>query len=178
MKQIDITTALRTAVRARRVLFWQATTIGILAIAVGSVFFDRYRIGINLQEEHCIPGTTIMIVDLARRDIERGGIYAFETPELLRPILPEGVGLAKRILGLPGDHYAVTRDGIFINGKRVGEGLPYAQRFERPEGFFHREGRVPDDRVWVMGDTPNSLDSRYIGTLPIESVVGRVEPVF
>lgn len=84
--------------------------------------------------------------------------------------------IVKRIIALPGDHVTVRGDYVLVNGSR--------------EEFQHRivavnefrpvlETLVPAGRVFVMGDNrPISLDSRFIGTLPISEIQGRVVAVW
>jgi signal peptidase I len=83
--------------------------------------------------------------------------------------------LVKRIVALPGDTVAVEGDHVTVNGAK--------------ESFTHRiivgpvrvrlTVVVPPDTVFVCGDNrANSLDSRFIGPLPLSGIHGRVVAVW
>ncbi|WP_059173074.1 signal peptidase I [Bacillus sp. FJAT-27445] len=95
----------------------------------------------------------------------------------------------KRIIGLPGDHIEYKDDMLFVNGKPYEE--PYLEQFkkENPIGpltdSFKLEDTavgtmvVPKGHLFVMGDNRrNSKDSRHIGAIPIENVVGTTKVVY
>jgi signal peptidase I len=91
----------------------------------------------------------------------------------------EGVAVAKRVVGFPGETVEVHKDRtLWIDGKHVevpagvGEGKGYL-----PAGnLWDQHGyKVPAGQVYVLGDdTKDSLDSRFTGGLPIERIRGRV----
>ncbi len=91
----------------------------------------------------------------------------------------EGVAVAKRVVGFPGETVEVRHDRtLWIDGKRievpagVGEGKGYlpAGNLWDPNGY-----KVPEGTVYLLGDdTKDSLDSRFMGALPVERIRGRV----
>lgn len=46
----------------------------------GAAFASRYRIGIDPQQEKCLPGYTFFLIDLKDQSLERGAV----TPSTLR----------------------------------------------------------------------------------------------
>nr|WP_309098712.1 signal peptidase I [Fredinandcohnia onubensis] len=89
----------------------------------------------------------------------------------------------KRVIGLPGDRIEYKDDTLYINGKPYDE--PYLDRSKQElidgpltNSFTLRETPVgsdvvPEGHLFVMGDNRrNSMDSRHIGAIPIDSVVG------
>jgi signal peptidase I len=129
-------------------------------------------------------------------DPQRGDIVIFSSPK-------DGTTLVKRVVGLPGETVEMRNEKLFIDGKAVNyesasvdeDQLTNATRAPRHE-FFAEElaGRthpimvlperraartfgpivVPDNRYLVLGDNrDNSEDSRYIGSIPRDSIVGR-----
>lgn len=110
-------------------------------------------------------------------DVNRGDIIVFEKP-------PESLGpdatkdLIKRVIALPGEQLAFDEKGkVHINGQALDE--PYL-----PAGTVTTQGtlqctlqqpcKIPPDTVWVMGDNrSNSRDSRFIGAIPQDHIVGR-----
>ncbi|WP_026689921.1 signal peptidase I [Alteribacter aurantiacus] len=94
----------------------------------------------------------------------------------------------KRVIALPGDHVAYENDVLYINGEPVDE--PYLDEYKENAysqpftGDFTLEGltgesTVPEGHVFVLGDNrQHSKDSRHIGTIPYDEVVGKANFVF
>lgn len=99
---------------------------------------------------------------------ERGDIIVFQAAP--------GKDWIKRVIGKPGDLIEVQDGKLYINGELYPE--PYLDQ----NSDYRMENikvKVPENELFVMGDNrPNSRDSRSIGTIPIDSVVGRAEFVF
>lgn len=90
----------------------------------------------------------------------------------------------KRVIGLPGETIEVKDDTLLINGKEHDE--PYLSEIK---ATYHESGmsytmdfgpvEVPQGHIFVLGDNrPNSEDSRELGPIALEKVVGRGELVF
>jgi signal peptidase I len=92
----------------------------------------------------------------------RGDIVVIERPET------EG-NLIKRVIGLAGETIEVRAGHTYINGKLIDE--PWVTYFGgRDIPTIH----IPEGHIFIMGDNrPNSRDSRDIGSVPIESIIGR-----
>ena len=89
--------------------------------------------------------------------------------------------LIKRVIGLPGELVEVRNCTVLIDGRVLNE--PYLD----PEvvtptncgGDYAAGEPVPDDHVFVMGDNRGgSQDSRVIGTISEDDLVGRAFVVF
>ena len=89
--------------------------------------------------------------------------------------------LIKRVIGLPGESVEVRNCTVLIDGRVLNE--PYLD----PEvvtptdcgGDYLLDGVVPDNHVFVMGDNRGgSQDSRVIGTINDDELVGRAFVVF
>lgn len=93
---------------------------------------------------------------------QRGDIVVVERPE------NEG-NLIKRVMGLPGETIEVRKGHTYINGEPINE--PWVVYFG---GRDLPATQIPEDYVFVMGDNrPVSRDSRDIGSISIDSIVGR-----
>lgn len=84
----------------------------------------------------------------------------------------------KRVIGIPGDHLVMKDDQLFINGEQYEEqylakhkeGIHEGQRLT--ENF---EVTVPEGHYYVLGDNrQHSSDSRVIGFVPEEKIIGKV----
>lgn len=102
---------------------------------------------------------------------------------------PDGRDYIKRVIGLPGDRIEYKNDVLYINGKAYNE--PYLEKYKKRlnEGtltysFTLNEtavgsDTVPKDSLFVMGDNRrHSRDSRDIGAIPMEKVIGTTNVVF
>ena len=131
---------------------------------------------------------------------KRGEIVVFYSPH-------DGKRLVKRVVGVPGDTIELRHDTLFLNGKSVEYGpIPtnmlrdvsaadqamqvYAE--EHLPGQTHTVAAIPSvaalrdfgpvqveaGRFFMMGDNrDNSFDSRFYGTVPRKSVLGRATTV-
>ena len=88
--------------------------------------------------------------------------------------------LIKRVIALPGEEIEMENCIVRIDGQLLKE--PYLDPTVVTPG---RCGQaitptvVPDDHVYVMGDNrPGSHDSRALGTIPFDDLVGRAFVVF
>jgi signal peptidase I len=134
---------------------------------------------------------------MAYRKIRSGDVIVF-----LKPAEP-GLYLVKRIIGLPGDRIHLRNGVVYRNGVALNEPYlnpdhgspnPYRDNFPSVPGGGDlnvlpewplilsehvQDGElvVPPGNYFGMGDNrANSLDSRYWGFIPQESVIGR--PLF
>ncbi|MCA1058902.1 signal peptidase I [Rossellomorea aquimaris] len=94
----------------------------------------------------------------------------------------------KRVIGLPGDKVEYKNDTLYINGKAYAE--PYLDKQKESvigaltpdftlEDTPVKQLTVPDGELFVMGDNRRySKDSRQIGSIPIDKVVGTTNIVY
>lgn len=69
--------------------------------AAGAAFASRYRIGIDPQQEKCLPGYTFFLIDLNDQTLERGAVYAFQAKNM-QPFYKDGTRMVKILTGMPG----------------------------------------------------------------------------
>ena len=133
---------------------------------------------------------------------ERGDVVVFKKPP------ENEIDYIKRVIGLPGDEIQVTAGRLYINGELVkreksgttltSNGAGFPMRFTAytetlPNGVIHQIWeesdqevhdntpvyRVPEGHYFMMGDNRDrSLDSRAIGYVPWENLVGRAGMIF
>lgn len=101
---------------------------------------------------------------------------------------PEQKDYIKRVIGLPGDTIEYKNDTLYVNGKAYKE--PYLEEYKQQveDGpltddftLVEKIGRktVPEGELFVMGDNRRfSKDSRHIGTIPMEKVIGNTSIVY
>jgi len=144
-----------------------------------------------------LPLTDVVLTHLG--EPRRGDVVTFSSPE-------DGTRLIKRLVALPGDTVEMRDEQLIINGKpsryaeidqvfeTIGPGLttPAVRLAEETVGGKREiqvlpqiEARrnfgplvVPAGHYMMLGDNrDNSRDSRYIGMVPRERLIGRAERV-
>lgn len=80
----------------------------------------------------------------------------------------------KRVAGVAGDTVESKNHQFFVNGKFVGEAMPFTSHGLPIEksGF---KGVIPAGYYYMQGDHPKSLDSRYkvVGLVSEQMIIGR-----
>jgi signal peptidase I len=109
-------------------------------------------------------------------DPVRGDIVVFHPP--YDPNAPaqsiDKTDLIKRVVGLPYDTIEVKDGVLYLNNQALDE--PF---IKEPILKNYGPTRVDAGEIFVMGDNRNdSKDSRYIGSIPMENLVGRAEIIF
>lgn len=148
------------------------------------IFVKKYSYGLRL------PVTETKVVETG--EPQRGDVIVFRLPA------DPSVNYIKRVIGLPGDTIVYERHRLTINGEQVdlkrsddeSWGAPvYVEDLDgrlhdilvmSPE-FSTRDNtyRVPQGHYWVMGDNRDrSKDSRFIGAIPEEFLVGEAVRVW
>lgn len=86
----------------------------------------------------------------------------------------------KRVIGLPGDVIYYQNDTLYINDEPIAEPFLQSRVAEYGWGNYTADFAIPEPiplgHVFVMGDNrPNSLDSRRLGPISMEQIVGKVD---
>lgn len=143
------------------------------------IFVTKYSYGIKL------PVSNYKFADTGSP--QRGDVAVFRLPQ------DPSVNYIKRVVGLPGDRIVYDHHRLYVNGELVGlqpavpasesGALLYEEKLgdrshriqiTRPENIW-KDGTyvVPSDHYFMMGDNrDNSQDSRFIGPVPEENMVG------
>jgi signal peptidase I len=102
-----------------------------------------------------------------RNIVERAAVDLLEAVALRKPDEDE---LIKRVIGLPGETVSAHDGSVIVDGRRLNE--PYLADEVVTQDFG--PVTVEAGHVFVMGDNRgNSSDSRVIGTIDIDTIVGR-----
>ncbi|WNQ13710.1 signal peptidase I [Paenibacillus aurantius] len=111
------------------------------------------------------------------RKPHRGEVVVFHAPQEKDYI--------KRVIALPGETIKIEKGKVYINNEELKE--PYIQ--EAIDKYFkennadynanYKEMTIPDGEIFVMGDNRvNSTDSRMIGPVAYEKIIGRADIIF
>jgi len=163
-----------------RAFFDWVVVVGVallVAILVRTFLLAHFIVEGESMNSTLSPGDRVFVNKMSYRlhDPNRGDVV----------VLHEITGvserdLIKRVIALPGEEIEMENCVIRINGQLLQE--PYL------DPTFVTPGRcgqgiaatvVPEDHVYVMGDNrPGSHDSRALGTIPFDDLVGRAFVVF
>lgn len=159
---------------------WDWTKAGIIAIVITVTINTFLFAPVVVDGKSMLPtlkDRDRMIVNKLG-EIKRFDVIVFHSTE--------ENNFVKRVIGLPGDEIEYKNDILYINGEAYDE--PYLDTHKKDEDnklmgpltedftLYEKIGRmtVPDESLFVLGDNRrNSKDSRSIGAIPLEEVVGK-----
>ncbi len=149
---------------------------GVLAYLIHTYLFALVVVSGTSMESTLLDHERLIMNKIAYRigEPQNGDIVVFHATETDDYI--------KRVIGVPGDIIEYKEDTLYINGEIIKE--PYLE--EKKEGLEagllltddFGPVEVPDGMVFVMGDNRrNSTDSRDLGPIAIDKIIGRVNYV-
>ncbi|MFC5463785.1 signal peptidase I [Lederbergia graminis] len=162
---------------------WEWTKALLIAIGLAAVIRYFLFAPIVVDGHSMMPtlhnGDRMIVNKLGKP--ERFDIIVFHAPEQKDYI--------KRVIGLPGDTVEYKNDVLYINGVAYEE--PYLDKYKaqvkdgpltqdfKLEDLPSDHKTVPEGELFVMGDNRrSSKDSRHIGTIPMDKVIGDTSVVY
>ncbi|HLU21923.1 MAG TPA: signal peptidase I [Bacillaceae bacterium] len=162
---------------------WEWTKALLIAIGLAAVIRYFLFAPIVVDGHSMMPtlhnGDRMIVNKLGKP--ERFDIIVFHAPEQKDYI--------KRVIGLPGDTVEYKNDVLYINGVAYEE--PYLDKYKaqvkdgpltqdfKLEDLPSGHKTVPEGELFVMGDNRrSSKDSRHIGTIPMDKVIGDTSVVY
>lgn len=124
------------------------------------------------MEPSLVPGQRLLINKLVYRQII--DTYLFHPPKrgeiiTFRPYPHSKDVYVKRVIAQPGEWVEIKGGKVFINDKPLYE--PY---IKEPPLYTFPKTFIPPNHFFVLGDNRNnSIDSRIIGPIPIERIIGK-----
>ncbi len=150
----------------------------LVMLVLGYGFINRYKIGIDPQNERCLPNNFIYLIDEQDFKLERNATYAFHAKGL-DPLFKDGTRMLKILVGLPGDTVEINRNyEVRVNGKFITSGLQQAERIGRSKDGFIGKTILKDNQLWFLGESLNSFDSRYWGAANTNQLIGRAYAIY
>lgn len=137
-----------------------------------------YAFLVGRSNEPVLLDGDVALLDIrANKELRRGSHIAIHSKRYF-----DGRNAVKRLIALGGDEVELKRDGIYVNGRIVREN-PTGQSSHLPEALsvYANPGSpyaVPEGHAFVVGDNlQESYDSRTIGAIPTEDIIGVVYKV-
>jgi signal peptidase I len=141
-----------------------AIEVLVLSLLVGAFFVRLPQVTGFSMEPRIGSGEFVLIDTIVYRfgPVRRGDIVAFRHAGSSEPYL-------KRVIGLPGEHVAIDRGVVRIDGKPLQEAYV---RYRDDRTVLER--KVPRGDYYVLGDNrANSDDSRDWGFVPAAAIMGK-----
>ena len=130
--------------------------------AVGTV----YQIESASMQPNFRQGDSITVIPLDEQPLQRGELIVFQNPRF------RAETHLKRIIGLPGETVVMAGAAIWIDGGRLDESYAIVPA---PAGQTY-DITLQAGEYFVLGDDrPNSHDSRRMGPIQADLIVGRVK---
>ncbi|MBH5316664.1 signal peptidase I [Paenibacillus sp. GSMTC-2017] len=158
----------------------------VLVLLIRQFLFSPYIVDGESMEPNFISGERLIVNKILYtfKEPKFGEVVVFDVPEEKRKFI-------KRVIGVPGDKIRLEGDDLYINDVKVEE--PYIKEvleeahakgelYNNTENFPNNtftESVVPEGMIFAMGDNrSNSRDSRSIGFVKDDEIVGRADIVF
>ena len=186
----------------REIVSWVCTILAaiIIAILINTYIFRISKVSGDSMEQTYHDKDVVYLTRLPYvfGDVERNEIVVFDSTFKERNFITDVVEalkynaisyklfdteppesyFIKRVIAVAGDTVQIKEDGVYVNGKLLEE--PYVNNAEEPRygnvsDSLKKGITVPDDMIFVLGDNRNwSKDSRNIGCVPVNDVIGKV----
>ena len=86
--------------------------------------------------------------------------------------------IIKRVIGLPGEIVKYENGLLYVNGENIKEPFINQKTADFSTTFLISNGIIPSNTYFVLGDNRNnSYDSRYIGFIKKEDIMGKTNLV-
>jgi signal peptidase I len=157
----------------------------LVALVIKTFIMQAFFIPSASMEPTLEINDRVLVNKLSYRfhEVNRGDVVVFErsNDESVEQISD----IIKRVVATPGEKVFFEGGKVFVNGEPLAEPYlpPGTETAPAPREMAFNDGQqcsreepcgVPDGTVWLMGDNrKNSQDSRYIGPVSTEDIVGR-----
>lgn len=163
-----------------RFAYLMTTCFAVLAIAITAFIATPLKLVWNAS-----ASTPVGLYEITPADgLEVTDLVAVKPPETLATFmaehgyLPRGVPLLKHVLALPGQTVCRIGRVITVDGIEMGAALE-RDRIGRTLPAWRGCRIIAKDQFFLMNwQVEDSLDGRYFGPLPANSVLGRAVPLW
>lgn len=146
----------------------------LLALGVRAFVFQAFYVPSPSMVPALLVGDRILVQKLffSPSSLHTGDIVVFRGPTADSVCGSHEPDLVKRVIGLPGETIQSMGNTVYIDGKPLDEPwLPKGQQLGKSIPLE----TIPAGQYFMMGDNrPVSCDSRYWGTIPGSSMIGKV----
>lgn len=152
--------------------------VGEVVLMVAAAFGLAMLIQAFVVKPYVVPtGSMIPAIQLNDRVLCDRVTFRFRAPRVGDVVVFEnpmrgGIPLVKRVLAVGGQTLEINKGYVFLDGDMLEE--PYIVPERRGIYTLEVPILIPEGKLWMMGDNRiESGDSRYFGSIPVDSVLGR-----
>ena len=147
----------------------------LLVVFIRFFIISPFSVKGKSMEPSFYEGEYLIVDEISYRfkDFKRGDVIVLKYKD------KQGISefLIKRIVGLPGEEVIISNGKVLIKNEENPDGYYLEEDYlsENIETFGNIKELVSEDNYFILGDNrPNSLDSRYFGSILKDQIVGRV----
>jgi signal peptidase I len=153
----------------------ETVVLTIVIFLVIHLAIQSYHVSGTSMEPGLIDNEYVMVNKIAYlfHGPERGDVVVFHNPQ------NPNEDLIKRVIGLPGDTVKTNSTEVRVNDVLLDEKAYISAPTNTPLNPGAKTWLIPPNQYFVLGDNrPVSLDSRYIGPILKDYIVGKAVLVF
>ena len=145
-----------------------------LACGVREFVAEPFVIPTRCMEPTVLKGDYVLVTRSLGGDVAKpGDVIAYVPPGSPRKVY------IHRLVAVGGEKLEMHEGKLVVDGTSLSDGpfrrLSYLRGAEMGFRNVPSEFEIPQDSVFVLGDnSPNSKDSRFLGAVPSESIIGKV----
>lgn len=165
-----------TAESASEVFFWAKTlSVALIVLILVNTFFLRISAVSGGSMNPTLENMDQLLLQISGYNTQRNPAQRGDIVVIISDELGSKTPLVKRIIGVAGDVIDITAEGyITVNGTVLNETYISAPILPNHRGSVEYPYTVTAGHVFVVGDNRNlSLDSRDLGELPCENIIGK-----
>lgn len=158
-------------------LVWSVACMGAIAASV-MLFAERFSFAVPAQDVSCLKAR-YFLVEKSAPTLNRERLIAFTMP-VETQYFHKGTRWIKKLVGVPGDHIKVSREGVAVNDRYYANDMnQLLMAMKLPNGDeFYREFDLSEGQYFMIGETPLSYDSRFWGPISTDDMTGNAYAIF
>ena len=145
------------------------------------LFFEliaqHFGIWIDTRGKRCIAQYSTYLVHKRNFSIQKGDIVAFNTHAAVTHY-PLKSKFGKYVAATAGDKVVISAQGVFVNQELVATGFALTKKLNLDEISLYQQFVVAKNQWFVLGDSSDSYDSRYWGTIDSNQILGKAVPLW
>ena len=155
-----------------------ATLAGIALVGFSAIAHPQPRLVWNVS-----ASAPIGLYRAVSGSPERGGFVLVRIPKsieslaAIRGYLPAGIPLIQRVAAVAGDEVCAFDGAVIVNGEIVARQRK-ADRSGRSLPRWNECRALAGGEFFLLGDAPDSFDSRYFGPVTSARTIGRLAPLW
>lgn len=164
----------------KRAVSWKILAVLALIGIAGGLIPGRFCVTLTPSVKH-----RLFFLDRDLSRVKKGDYVLFhlDAGKLGDLPLPEGVRegetvrAVKRVACSQGEHLRVVGRDYFCDGEPIGRAKELSLK-GAPLSHFVHDGPVPQGKLFLAGEHPDSFDSRYFGFVDKEALAARALPIW